>query len=407
MEKSVGCMNMGMSANTARHGPVSNLLRRPQYASNPAWTMPTATHAVLSSTDLFQHITPFQQGVPHHMLELTAFPLPISSTVPVADIAAIVALVQAWWNAHGRRQCRQVWTYSPRASRLVLVYAAATGQGHLLRTCFSSKCTNNVADNLMDVAAFTGQLRMVAELVPYIHDVDEAMATAMLTAASNGHVDIVEFFHRHMGTDTHPDTTKLMDAAASNGHLAVVQFLHFHRREGCTSSAMDLAASHGHLDILAFLHAHRSEGCTPAALSLAAANGHVQVMQWLVEHRGSIKWRWSEAITNAAAHGHVQVLAYIHATKPRTGWTKHAMDVAASNGHVQVVEFLHRERKEGCSEAAEALATAFGHDEVVAYFQKYGDEVIRRLCCACGFNKPRVHDCPTAHRASFTAVCVK
>ncbi|KAF1791337.1 Ankyrin repeat-containing domain [Phytophthora cactorum] len=72
-----------------------------------------------------------------------------------------------------------------------------------------------------------------------------------------------------------------MDLAASNGHLDVVQWLHLNRPRTCSSNAMDAAAANGYLDVVKWLHVNRSEGCTKSAMDIAASNGHLDVIQWL------------------------------------------------------------------------------------------------------------------------------
>ncbi|RLN87698.1 hypothetical protein DYB28_000661 [Aphanomyces astaci] len=367
--------------------------------------MPTTFHGVLLSDDLMLRISRFQQGVPQQVLPLATYHQPTSS-IPMSEVPAITSLIHQWLTLHGQRQLPKLLTWCPRVGRLLLIHAVATGQVNLLQVCLSSLVES--VENLMDVAAYMGQLKMAVALVPYTLD-DDAIMAAMFTAVSRGHLNIVEFLHRQLPSKSPQlHMPHLMDVAASNGHLSVVRFLHFNRHEGCTTLAMDQAASRGHLDVLDFLHVHRQEGCTSAAMTLASTHGHVPVMKWLVEHRTRMAWRWSDAISSAAANGHVDVLGYIYLIKPRAGWTKQAMDIAACNGHVDVMRFLHRHRKDGCSEAAEALATANGHVEVVAYLKEHGDELVHCVCCACGFVKPRSHACAAVARAAMRRrVCVK
>ncbi|GMF25805.1 unnamed protein product [Phytophthora lilii] len=155
------------------------------------------------------------------------------------------------------------------------------------------------------------------------------------TAARNGHLRVLEYFHNLASTDlpvgftVKPSTRAVVNAwwkrfhdamsiAAKNGHLTVVQWLHTKHAVSCSSKAMDAAATNGHLEVLRWLHPHRSEDCTTKAMDGAAANGHSEVMQWL--H------------TNSSA-----------------GCTTHAVDLAAGRGHLEVLKWLHANRSEGCT----------------------------------------------------------
>eukprot|EP01133_Synstelium_polycarpum_P019465 gene19465-23308_t len=115
-----------------------------------------------------------------------------------------------------------------------------------------------------------------------------------------------------------------MDSAASLGHLDVLEFLHFNRTEGCTTRAMDRVMWNrsafqcyggiSRTDILRFLHFNRTEGCTTEAMNYAAAAGDLEAVQFLNENRTE-------------------------------GCTVYAMNKARS---LEVLQYLHENRTEGC-----------------------------------------------------------
>ena len=96
-------------------------------------------------------------------------------------------------------------------------------------------------------------------------------------AASNGHLDVIEWLHLNRKEGC---TRDAMNFAAHNGHLHIVKWLHENRKEGCTKEAMDWAA--GYLEIVKWLHKNRTEGCTRDAMDWAAQNGHFYVVEWLI-----------------------------------------------------------------------------------------------------------------------------
>ncbi|KAL3664186.1 hypothetical protein V7S43_010515 [Phytophthora oleae] len=221
---------------------------------------------------------------------------------------------------------------------------------------------------------------------------------AMDAAASNGHLEVVRWLHRHR---TDGCTERALDDAASDGHLEVAQWLHYNRTEGCSTKAMDGAARHGHLDVVKWLHRHRNEGCTTAAMNGAAKGNHLDVVQWLHDHRlegcsqeavdgaanngnvAVIRWlvaHCSEScslsrsvLENAAANGHLDALQWLY--KQQTGssvseWiASGAVDRAASGGHLDVVKWLHERHPEpgSCTTAALDGAATNGHLEVVRW----------------------------------------
>ncbi|RLN98927.1 hypothetical protein BBJ28_00014959 [Nothophytophthora sp. Chile5] len=126
-------------------------------------------------------------------------------------------------------------------------------------------------------------------------------------AARNGHLEVVKFLHslsvstpsaistlnKRPGTEegAEPDghrpwaTHRAMDSAASNGHLEMVQWLHANRSEGCTTDAMHDAAANGHLEVVQWLYANQPEGCTKREVFSEAATSHWDHLMWLRKKR--------------------------------------------------------------------------------------------------------------------------
>ena len=88
--------------------------------------------------------------------------------------------------------------------------------------------------------------------------------------ARNGHMHIVKEV-----ASTFSDQAMVL--AAAQGHLEMVQWLHQNRREGTTVDALDLAATFGRLEVVKWLHENRGEGCTTRAMDGAARNNHLDV----------------------------------------------------------------------------------------------------------------------------------
>lgn len=88
--------------------------------------------------------------------------------------------------------------------------------------------------------------------------------------ARNGHMHIVKEV-----ASTFSDQAMVL--AAAQGHLEMVQWLHQNRGEGATVDALDLAATFGRLEVVEWLHENRKEGCTTRAMDGAARNNHLDV----------------------------------------------------------------------------------------------------------------------------------
>ncbi|KAG9409785.1 hypothetical protein AC1031_020096 [Aphanomyces cochlioides] len=188
-------------------------------------------------------------------------------------------------------------------------------------------------------------------------------------AATNGHMDVVEYLHEKSAVGA---TNQAMDGAAANGHLEIVRFLHEHRQEGCSTDAADLAATNGHLEVVKFLIDHRKEGYTTKPMDGAASQGHLDIVRVLHARNTS-------SPRNASIKQSLKRL-FISLSIP-AGCTKYALDnAAAANGHLNVVRFLHEHRQEGCIEDALEHATANGHLNVVRFLVTHHPECISKIC---------------------------
>ena len=205
------------------------------------------------------------------------------------------------------------------------------------------------------------------------------------------------------------------------GHLAAVQYLS--HREGCTADAMDSAATNGHLEVVQWLNENRHEGCTSLAMDSAASNGRLDILKYLTDmHVGNNRVSnrntltgggtgdgtgtggaevdigsittvsgtpviTSRAIDLASEHGHLDVLHFIRdkyksyittihslSTLPQAQAhtaicpSRLAFDLAAGNGHVAVLDFLVGSYENLCSVASIELAARSGHVHVLQWF---------------------------------------
>ena len=205
--------------------------------------------------------------------------------------------------------------------------------------------------------------------------------TAAMLAASDGHVEVMQFLHTtgcDFGKVDNDGWTAGM-YAAYNGHLEVVQFLH---GAGCDFGKVDndgytagiLAAQNGHVDVVQFLHwagcdLDKANNNGDTAGILAALNGHVEVVQFLHTAGCDLDKANNNGNTAgffAAQDGHVEVVQFLHRAgcdfdkANNNGNT--AGILAAYNGHLEVVKFLH---SSGCHFGVRSLHAAADGDHLM------------------------------------------
>ncbi|DBA03874.1 TPA: hypothetical protein N0F65_004564 [Lagenidium giganteum] len=184
----------------------------------------------------------------------------------------------------------------------------------------------------------------------------------MDTAAAHGHLNVVEFLHKHRSAkgiqaemldqvskrpcDGKEGSQQAMDRAAANGHINAVKFLHENRVEGCKRRTMDAVAPGRHLHVVQFLHKHRREDYTKDARDNAAASGFLRLVRFLHENR--LECCTTNAMDKASENGHFK---FLHRHRSE-GCTKAAMDSAAVCGNLPIVRFFRENRFEGCTEDA-------------------------------------------------------
>lgn len=176
-----------------------------------------------------------------------------------------------------------------------------SGDIELLRWLHARKLFIN--SSTTNGAASSGNLDVVRFLHSLGDDSTNIDDSAVYSAASNGHVHVLEFLMQQSEWDLSDAFEDAYEAAASTavGHFHVVQYLHERsqvhgepNRRGC--------AANGHLDIVRFLLENRIGRCSRAALTKAAQNGHLEVVQFLCANAGrSARMRLSRTSWRAAA----------------------------------------------------------------------------------------------------------
>ncbi|KDO21697.1 hypothetical protein SPRG_13035 [Saprolegnia parasitica CBS 223.65] len=217
-------------------------------------------------------------------------------------------------------------------------------------------------DNLLPVSVIVAAVKGGNDaIIELLHPVQLWTHEYMDTCAEFGRLDLVTSLHN---AGRFAGSYAAMIRAATNGHLAVVQFLKTHQYDDCGELVMHGAAGHGHLDVVVFLHEHCDHTASPYALFDAAKRGHVDVVRYLhsVMHTPVL----DTVPERAARRGHLEVVRYLH-EEGLGQWSPRVMDIAAASGNCDLVAYLHTHRSEGCSPAALDDAVIQEHLEVVRY----------------------------------------
>ena len=216
-------------------------------------------------------------------------------------------------------------------------------------------------------AAADNQLEFVQETLTsnpeIVHEKDWDGLTALIPAASAGHVDICRYLVEH-GSDVNiadkDGITALMEASIM-GHLPVVELL---LQKGATLdatansgvTALWLAASEGQVAIVQYLITQganigntRNDGIT--ALMSSSIGGHYDVVQLLVQSGADVTvtdMDGSTPLMNAAENGTMAIVElistaveydpkYMNAIS-QSGYT--ALIIASAHGHTEIVRYL-------------------------------------------------------------------
>jgi surface antigen len=172
---------------------------------------------------------------------------------------------------------------------------------------------------------------------------------ALVRAAENGHVDVVDYLLRHAMFDPSADYNHAIRIAAQNGHLAVVErLLHDERVDPSANDnyAVRQAARDGHLAIVDRLLQDKRVDPSASindAVRGAARNGHLAVVERLMRDvRVDPSAEGNYAIRMAACFGHVSVVERLLQDKrvDPSARDNYVVRWAAASGHLAVVDRL-------------------------------------------------------------------
>ena len=252
------------------------------------------------------------------------------------------------------------------------------------------------------VAAKTGDLASLNRLKTEAPDqldamiADEKFYTAVLRAAENGHVDILEWLEKESSDGLQTLFTKNRTVlymafwgAAGNGHLAVLEWLKLKAPKELENminysiagvTTFQNASVRSHLHVLTWLKNESSDKCKAAIAAYdyssfykAIKEGNPEVLNWF-KREAPDQWQCMTApprLTNpfcyAAEHGQLESLKWLKIeiqNLPQDIITK-AFQEAAQNGHLHILDWFK-------NEVPEQLQTII--EDHRRYSDMYGDK---------------------------------
>jgi hypothetical protein len=205
---------------------------------------------------------------------------------------------------------------------------------------FETFCAHAAHGRLADVQQMleSGELR-----------VDGNLDVALVRAAENGHVDVVDYLIRHAMFDPSADGNRAIWLAAMKGHLAVVEGLLQDERVDPSADdnfAVRGAAANGHLAVVELLL--QDARVDPSAnnsyaVRMAAARGHLDVVERLLQdERVDPSADNNYAVRLAALKGHLAVVERLlqDVRVDPSAKENYAVKEAAASGHLAVVDRL-------------------------------------------------------------------
>lgn len=311
---------------------------------------------------------------------------------------------------------------SPSASSLVakdlqsismIHYAAAVGNLALL----ASSSSNGVSiDNYIDHERYNNETILIAcrhnrvEVLKYIlklSNIDFSDGRAVNVAATAGHAETLQYLISlgQYSVEQQGDVALLL--AAANGHVAVVEILAeaganlnaYDQQTG--RNAIESAAMNGHDSVIRTLlfqrPSHASHNLVTTALHLAAANGHTAATRALLDFdfpKDKIDSSGRTALHAAADAGHTAVARVLLQYSANPSITVHPakspddddnekipFHLAAKGGHVKILELLVTYlsridfRVPSSQQTALHLAAAGGHEKAIRWLVKNGADV--------------------------------
>ena len=227
--------------------------------------------------------------------------------------------------------------------------------------------------NAFNAAAYHNRIDMVKGLLARglpTHSLSTEMHGAIVTAAGQGHVEIVELLLNHganIGSSESYSSSKNLKfhywrsanplhAASASSHLSIVKLLiergadvNEQGKEGHT--ALHNAIIEGSFEIVELLLHHDANpnimGHRGGALHLAARHGHLDIAMQLVDKKAILDLQDDFKripLHVAAKNGHAKVVEYLCTrgadanTQSSPGWTP--LQSAASNGHTETAAYL-------------------------------------------------------------------
>ncbi|TMW61215.1 hypothetical protein Poli38472_013678 [Pythium oligandrum] len=258
--------------------------------------------------------------------------------------------------------------------RCAVLFATAATHGHveiveLLRRRYPS-VKNDPA--VLPFCAESGDIDMVRMLLPD-EDSDEAIQEAVQRVTAAGHLGALKYLVEHLLLKHGPRGMQklpddlLFDAACSHFYDMLTYVYEHSQPDVNILSAINVAAEHGNLDMVRYLLAQKPNVSLVKALNKAARCDALDCLRFL--HAQSQQRFTKKTTHDVAKDGLLDIVKFLH-EECEVDWSPSVMDVAASEDHLHIVKFLHTRRTEGCTSSAMDFAAGSGSLRVVKFLHE-------------------------------------
>ncbi|AGH97872.1 ankyrin repeat domain-containing protein [Micavibrio aeruginosavorus] len=224
-----------------------------------------------------------------------------------------------------------------------LIHAASNGHIDIVRLLIAHDAAiDSINESALRCAAAKSRIDIVRLLIERGVNIHANNGAALRHAAENGQIDILRLLIKHGADITANDSWALREAAA-NGHIKIARLLVKRGADINTkdSWALRLAIKNGHIAIVKLLIKHNAN-ISDEVLLTAAENGNIRIVRLLLKHNTDIHANHDMALRAAAINGRIDIFKLL--IKHNANISDAILSTAAASGHINIVRLIIKQK---------------------------------------------------------------